>query len=97
MPIEQLGVPTFTYSQDVNAQKPRKQRLAVIVGAGVGATMLVATVIIIVCFCLMRARRLARRTSDTGSSESSSYGNLKFNRRSVLFLDLCMYPKLRSF
>ncbi|XXG44650.1 hypothetical protein AAC387_Pa01g4391 [Persea americana] len=72
-PIEELGVPTFTYSQDVNAQKPRKQRLAVIVGAGVGATMLVATVVIIVCFCLMRARRLARRTSDTGSSESSSY------------------------
>lgn len=89
-PIGELGIPTFSPSQHIDAQKPRKQRLAAIFGASVGATMLVATVIIIVCFCLMRARRLARRTSQTGSSESSSHGNKNSSRHSMVFLELCI-------
>ncbi|XP_077229113.1 putative serine/threonine-protein kinase PBL28 [Tasmannia lanceolata] len=67
-----LGGPTFTPLQATDAGKPRKKRMMAIIVGGVSATVIVATVVVVVYFCLMRAKRLARRASETGSSDPSS-------------------------
>ncbi|KAF8397684.1 hypothetical protein HHK36_016605 [Tetracentron sinense] len=67
------GVPTLTPTQVAHVKKPRKQ-LAAIVGVGVGAALLVVFIVALVYICLMRAKRFARRTSETASSVPSPPG-----------------------
>lgn len=54
-----------------DAKKPSKHKVAAVVG-GVGSTLLVLLTGFIVYFCLMRLRRLARRTSDDSASSVAS-------------------------
>ncbi|KAL5998375.1 hypothetical protein ACLOJK_009315 [Asimina triloba] len=64
------SVPTLTPTAAA-ARKPRKPKLAAIIGAVVCAALIVAIVVAIVYMCLIHAKRLARRRSGTGSSEPS--------------------------
>ncbi|KAK0606482.1 hypothetical protein LWI29_038242 [Acer saccharum] len=64
------SVPTFTPVQETDNQKPRKQRVAAIVG-GIGAALLVIVILVLVYICLMRFKRFTRRTSDGESSVPS--------------------------
>ncbi|KAL5765806.1 hypothetical protein ACOSP7_016423 [Xanthoceras sorbifolium] len=64
------SVPTLTPLQEAGNQKPRKQRIAAIVG-GIGAALLVIVIMVLVYICLMRYKRYIRRTSDGESSVPS--------------------------
>ncbi|KAK3206001.1 hypothetical protein Dsin_020047 [Dipteronia sinensis] len=64
------SVPTLTPAQGTDNQKPRKQRVAAIVG-GIGAALLVIVILVLVYICLMRFKRFTRRTSDGESSVPS--------------------------
>ncbi|KAJ9698128.1 hypothetical protein PVL29_007293 [Vitis rotundifolia] len=64
------GVPTLTTLPPTNVNKPRKQRLAAIVG-GIGAALLVVIIVVLVYICLMRVKKFIRRTSETASSVPS--------------------------
>ncbi|KAG9445585.1 hypothetical protein H6P81_011713 [Aristolochia fimbriata] len=62
-----LSVPTLT-PEPPDDGKPKKQKFVAIIASGVGAAVLVAVVVAVVYFCLMRVRRLSRRASESGSS-----------------------------
>ncbi|KAJ0084217.1 hypothetical protein Patl1_30702 [Pistacia atlantica] len=64
------GVPTLTPLQQNDVKKPRKQRVAAIVG-GVGAALLVVGFMVLVYVCLMRVKRSIRQTSDAETSVPS--------------------------
>ncbi|XP_010253665.1 PREDICTED: protein kinase APK1A, chloroplastic-like [Nelumbo nucifera] len=66
-----ISVPTFTPLRANHVKKPRKQRLAAIIGGSAGASLLVVVSVLLVFICLMRAKRIVRRTSETGSSVPS--------------------------
>lgn len=66
------SVPTLTPLAEAQVKKPSKQKVAAIVG-GVGAALLVVVIGVIICFCLMRLKRLIRRASDTTSSVPSPH------------------------
>lgn len=68
------SVPTLTPLPEAQVKKPSKRKVAAIVG-GIGAALLVVVTGVIVCFCLMRLKRLIRRASDTTSSVPSPPGN----------------------
>ncbi|XP_017981993.1 PREDICTED: probable serine/threonine-protein kinase NAK isoform X1 [Theobroma cacao] len=63
------GVPTLTPLQ-AGDKKPRKQTIAAIIG-GASAALLVVIILVLVYICLMRVKRLMRRTSETASSMPS--------------------------
>ncbi|KAK4850976.1 hypothetical protein QYF36_011461 [Acer negundo] len=64
------SVPTLTSVQETDNEKPRKQRVAAIVG-GIGAALLVIVILVLVYICLMRFKRFTRQTSDGESSAPS--------------------------
>ncbi|GMI92105.1 hypothetical protein HRI_002879800 [Hibiscus trionum] len=64
------SVPTLTPLQ-TGDKKPRKQTLAAIIG-GTSAALLVVIILVLVYICLMRVKRLMRRTSEAASSTPSS-------------------------
>ncbi|XP_044477516.1 probable serine/threonine-protein kinase PBL28 isoform X2 [Mangifera indica] len=64
------SVPTLTPLQQDNVKKPRKQRVAAIVG-GIGAALIVVCFMVLVYICLMRIKRSIRRTSEAESSVPS--------------------------
>ncbi|OMO67475.1 hypothetical protein CCACVL1_20502 [Corchorus capsularis] len=63
------GVPTLT-PLPAGDKKPRKQTIAAIIG-GASAALLVVIILVLVYICLMRVKRLMRRTSETASSVPS--------------------------
>ncbi|XP_052191590.1 probable serine/threonine-protein kinase PBL28 isoform X2 [Diospyros lotus] len=65
------SIPTLTPVQATDGKKANKQKVAAIVG-GVVAAFLVLITGVIVYFCLMRLKRLVRRSSDTASSVPSA-------------------------
>ncbi|XP_024926137.3 probable serine/threonine-protein kinase PBL28 isoform X2 [Ziziphus jujuba] len=67
---EDNGVPTLMPVQEAHEQKPRKRKVAAIIGGAVAA-LLVVFVVVLVYICLMRVRKYIRRTSDTASSVPS--------------------------
>ncbi|KAJ0021622.1 hypothetical protein Pint_32173 [Pistacia integerrima] len=69
------GVPTLTPLQQNDFKKPRKQRVAAIVG-GVGAALLVVGFMVLVYVCLMRVKRSIRQTSDAETSVPSPSAEL---------------------
>ncbi|XP_031247353.1 probable serine/threonine-protein kinase PBL28 isoform X1 [Pistacia vera] len=69
------GVPTLTPLQQNDVKKPRKQRVAAIVG-GVGAALLVVGFMVLVYVCLMRVKRSIRQTSDAETSVPSPSAEL---------------------
>ncbi|MCL7050547.1 hypothetical protein MKW94_015292 [Papaver nudicaule] len=67
----ELGIPTLTPSKTADLEKSKNQKIVVIVGACLGATLLVVTTLLLVYLCLMRIKRIARRTSESESSAPS--------------------------
>ncbi|KAI3862073.1 hypothetical protein MKX03_001516 [Papaver bracteatum] len=66
-----LGIPTLTPSKTAYYEKSRKPKIVVVVGACLGATLLVVITLVLVYLCLMRIKRIARRTSESESSAPS--------------------------
>ncbi|KAI3929030.1 hypothetical protein MKX01_029559 [Papaver californicum] len=66
-----LGIPTLTPSKTAYLEKSRKPKIVVVVGACLGATLLVVITLVLVYLCLMRIKRIARRTSESESSAPS--------------------------
>ncbi|KAI3934319.1 hypothetical protein MKW92_003059 [Papaver armeniacum] len=69
-----LGIPTLTPSKTAYYEKSRKPKIVVVVGACLGATLLVVVTLVLVYLCLMRIKRIARRTSESESSAPSLTG-----------------------
>ncbi|KAI3957420.1 hypothetical protein MKW98_003141 [Papaver atlanticum] len=66
-----LGIPTLTPSKTAYYEKSRKPKIVVVVGACLGATLLVVITLVLVYLCLMRIKRIARRTPESESSAPS--------------------------
>lgn len=66
-------VPTLTPEQEAHDKKPNKRKFAAITG-GVVAAILVVIIVLIVYMCLMRVKRLVRRSSESASSIPSPPG-----------------------
>lgn len=64
------SVPTLTPLQAAEDKKASKLRVAAIVG-GVGATLFVIVIVLLVYVCLMRVKKFIRQTSDAASSVPS--------------------------
>ena len=61
------GIPTFTTEEKTNDKRPKKRKVAAIVGSAVAA-LLVVLVVLLVYLCLLRVKKFTRWTSETESA-----------------------------
>ncbi|KAI3995549.1 hypothetical protein MKX01_023294 [Papaver californicum] len=76
-----LGIPTLTLSKTAYLEKSRKPKIVVVVGACLGATLLVVITLVFVYLCLMRIQRIGRGTSESESSAPSLTGKSSLLKR----------------
>lgn len=93
------SVPTLTPLQQDNVKKPRKQRVAAIVG-GIGAALIVVCFLVLMYICLMRIKRSIRQTSEGESSVPSPSGKLTFviiqqNRILIMNFSIDWYGRVK--